>query len=131
MYEGQEQESKWARSVKSSQGSQVKWFNVRQRQQTKMVGWMSEHMYTALHLTEEGGEILSLRRALPFAWQRSNLLYNSFDVLGTRSRLVCGVVRLCYGSVSPFWRGGQQYRFWLKSVSRLAAIQLEYAGWLL
>jgi hypothetical protein len=47
----------------------------------QMVGRMSEHMYTALQLTEEGGEILSLRRALPFAWQRSNLLYNSFDVL--------------------------------------------------
>lgn len=28
-----------------------------------------------------GGEILSLRRTLPFAWQRSKLLYNSFDVL--------------------------------------------------
>jgi hypothetical protein len=45
-------------------------------------GWMSEHvLYTAQLLTEEGGEIWSLQRALPFAWQRSNLRYNSFDVL--------------------------------------------------
>jgi hypothetical protein len=75
------------------------------------------------------GEILSLRRAPPFAWQKIESAVQLVRCSGTCSPLVRGVVGLCYAGVVlsglvPFWSGGQQYRFWVKSVSGLAAIQL-------